>query len=216
MSEHHRCALSAAAALMAAALAMPGSANATTISTVEQAVNIFTSGVVTSGAPLTVDVGGPKTVKGGVEFPGFAFGTYDVDIRPDGLSMTFVNDPANLGIAVYDASTVDRYYYAFDREVVKASILSETPGFAATVDIIAPGDTASSVGAFIPGLPTSFVFDQGGILVSIGDGTDLNRVGTGGALDISVTAVPLAGSLPILLTGLASFAFVRRRRFASA
>lgn len=192
-------------------LGTTATANAATLSSIEQAVNIFTSDSVTGGVPLTVDVGGPNAIGAGVEFPGFAFGTYDVDVSASSLTMTFVNDPANLGISVYDASTVDQYYFEFDQGISAASISGFTDGFAASVEIIAPGSTASSVGSFVDGLPTSFVFENGGILISIGEGTDFNLIGTGGSLTVDFTPVPLPATLPFLLSGLAGLGFLRRR-----
>lgn len=187
-------------------------ANAATLTSVEQAVNIFNSGSVTGGVPLTVDVGGPTAITGGLEFPGFAFGTYDVDVSASSLTMTFVNDPADLGISVYDASTVDSYFFEFDQAIASASISSFTDGFGAAVEIIAPGTTASSMGSFVDGLPTSFVFGNGGILITIAEGTDLNLVGTGGSLTVEFAPVPLPAALPFLLSGLAGLGLLRRRK----
>ncbi len=187
------------------------SADATTLSSVDQAVNIFQSGAVTGGAAFTVDVGGPVAIGTGVEFPSFAFGTYDVDVSTNNLTMTFVNDPAALGIAVYDPSTIDSYFFEFDEQIASASISDAALGFAATVEVIAPGLTASSVGSFVPGLATAFSFDKGGILVTIGDGTNLNTVGTGGFLTVEVSAVPVPASLPLLFAGLVGFGVIRRK-----
>ncbi|MEM6309014.1 MAG: hypothetical protein AAF754_03105 [Pseudomonadota bacterium] len=144
-----------AAALALGLVALPAaSAFAATVSTVTQAVNIFTSGVVTGGTVLTVDASSTS------------------------LTMTFVNDPAALGISVYDASTVDQYFFEFDTKIAAASISTATVGFATTVSPTAPGTTANSVGSFLPGLATSFDFGNGGILIGVGEGTNLNTVGT--------------------------------------
>lgn len=185
-------------------------ADAATLSSVEQTVNIFQSGAVTGGAAFTVDVGGPVAIGSGVEFPNFAFGTYDVDVTLNSLTMTFVNDPAALGIAVYDPSTIDSYFFEFNKQIASASISDAALGYAATVEVFAPGTTASSDGTFVPGLATTFSFDNGGILVTIGDGTNLNTVGTGGSLTVDLSAVPVPASLPLLFAGLTGFGLIRR------
>lgn len=191
-------------------------AHAASVTQLDQAVNIFASGSVTGGAPFTVDVAEDTAITDGVELPGFAFGTYDVDVSADSITMTFVNDPSNLGISVYDVTTVDFYYYEFDQRLASASISALTEGFAASVELIAPGAMASSVGAFVDGLGTEFTFANGGFLVSIGEGTDLNQVGTGGSLTIDFAAVPLPAGLPLMLLGLGGLGALRARSRKSA
>jgi hypothetical protein len=48
--------------------------------------------------------------------------------------------------------------------------------FSATVEMIAPGTSVSSMGAFVDGLPTDFSFENGGILITVGEGTDLTKI----------------------------------------
>lgn len=154
---------------------------------VTQAVNLFNSPAATNGVPLTVDVQGPATIGDAVEFQGFAFGTYDVDASPSQLKMTLATDPATLQIADYDSATSDSYYYEFDIPVATASISNAAEGFAATVQILSAGDTANSEGAFVDGLGTSFTFANGGILITIGEGTALGTVGQGGSFTVDLT-----------------------------
>jgi len=158
-----------------------------TATTVEQAVNVFNSPGATNGMPMTVDVQGPATIGDAVEFPGFALGTYDVDASPSQLKMTLAADPSALMITDYDSETRDLYYYEFDVPVATAAISDAAEGFAATVQIVSPGDTASSDGTFVDGLATSFTFPNGGILITIGDGTALGTVGQGGSFSVDLT-----------------------------
>jgi len=154
---------------------------------VTQAVNFFNNPGATNGVPLTVDVQGPATIGEALEFPGFAFGTYDVDASPSQLKMTLATDPSTLQVADYDSDTSDTYYYEFDVAVTTASISNAAEGFAATVQILSPGDTVTSEGTFVEGLATSFTFVNGGILVTIGEGTALGTVGQGGSFTVDLT-----------------------------
>lgn len=149
--------------------------------TVNQAVNSFQNAMATGGFAATVDSKGPVAISAGTEFPGFAFGTYDVDVSSDSLTMTLVADPANLMITSYDNTTFDRYYFEFDEPRSSASLAGSTdPDFAATVEILAPGTAVTTSTSFVMGLPTSWTFGNGAILITIGEGTDLTKVSEGG------------------------------------
>ena len=137
--------------------------------------------------PMTVDAKGPATIGAEVEFPGFAFGVYDVDATPSQVKMTLATDPSSLQVATYDSDTSDLYYYEFDREVESASISSAAEGFVANVDIVAPGEVVTTQGAFVDGLATSYTLSNGGILVTIGEGSSLRTVGQGGSLTVDLT-----------------------------
>ena len=176
----------AASALLLVACGDGSDAPTRNPSTFLQAVNTFQNGTATGGVPLTVDVKGPAPIANEVEFPGFAFGTYDVDASADSVTLRLVADLANLQVTQYDATTFDRYYFVFDEMIPSASISSGShPGFAATVEVIPPQTTISTAGAFVEGLPSEFTFESGGILITIGDGTDLNAISAGnGSLTI--------------------------------
>lgn len=150
------------------------------------AVNFFENGQATGGAPMTVDAQGPVEITDAVELPGFAFHVYDVDFTANSVTMTLVAELENLQITLYDDTTFDRYYFAFDEEVTSATLSDMTDeNFSATVELIAPGSTVSSVGAFVEGLPTEFTFENGGILVTVGAGTDLTLIAeNGGSLTV--------------------------------
>lgn len=99
---------------------------ADTLSTVTQAVNLFENGQATGGHPMTVDAKGPVKITDAVELPSFAFAVYDVDLTSDSVTMTLTADLAELKITLYDDTTFDRYYFAFDHEVTAAEVSDTT------------------------------------------------------------------------------------------
>ena len=164
--------------------AMPAAADMA--KTVSQAVNLFENAQATGGNPMTVDAKGPVEISDEVELPMFAFAVYDVDFTGDSLTMTLIAELEKLQITQYDATTFDRYYYAFDTEVSSAELSDATDeNFAATVEIIEPGTTVTSGGAFVDGMASEFTFENGGILITIGEGTDLTKITeNGGSLTV--------------------------------
>jgi len=172
---------------MAFAVTTVGPAAAATVGTVNQAVNFFQNEKATKGAPMTVDVKGPVEISDDVELPGFAFAVYDVDFTASSVTMKLVAQLDKLQITLYDDTTFDRYYFAFDQEVTSAELSDMTDeNFSATVEVVAPGTKVSSAGAFVDGLSTDFTFENGAILVTINNGTDLTKVlANGGSLTVN-------------------------------
>lgn len=164
-----------------------GPAIANEAGTVTQAVNFFQNGQFTGGAPLTVDVKGPVEISDKIEFPGFAFNVYDVDVTVNSLTMTLIADLEKLKITLYDNTTFDRYFFAFDHQVTSAELSDKTDeNFKASLEIVEPGTQMSSKGAFVDGMQTDFTFDLGGILITITEGTDLTKItDNGGSLIVS-------------------------------
>ena len=179
-----RTALFATAAIVLAA-ATP--ATAEMAGSLTQAVNAFQNGKATGGAAMTVDAKGPVAITDDVELPGFAFNVYDVDVTSKSLTMTLVAQLEKLQITLYDDTTFDRYYFAFDQAITEAKLADTTDAnFAATVEIIEPGTKVSTAGAFVAGLPSEFTFENGGILITVGEGTDLTKISeNGGSLTVS-------------------------------
>lgn len=176
-----------AALFAGTALALAGPVAAEKVGSVEQAVNVFENGQATGGAMMTVDAKGPVAITDGVELPGFAFAVYNVDFTDHSLTMKLIAQLEKLQITKYDATTFDRYYFSFDHDIASADLSDRTDeNFNATVEIFAPGTKVTSKGAFIDGLGTEFSFEHGGILVTVGEGTDLTRITeNGGALIVN-------------------------------
>jgi hypothetical protein len=163
-----------------------GNVHADSAGTLVQAVNTFQNAKATGGAAMTVDAKGPVDITDAVELPGFAFQVYDIDIAKDKLTMKLVAALEKLQITQYDETTFDRYYFAFDKNVSQAEISSETDdNFSATVELIEPGTQVSTEGAFVDGMPKQFTFENGGMLITVGEGTDLTKISeAGGALTV--------------------------------
>lgn len=156
------------------------------VGSVAMAVNTFQNGEATHGAALTVDAAGPVAISEAVELPGFAFQVYDVDVTGNSLTMTLVADLGRLMITSYDDTTFDRYYFSFDQPIEMATLSDATDaGFAASVEVMEPGTSLSTAGAFVEGLPTEFTFENGGIMITVGAGTDLTVIAAnGGSLTV--------------------------------
>ena len=154
-----------------------GPVSAEMVGTGDQAVNFFQNAQATGGAMMTVDAEGPVAISDNVELPGFAFAVYDVDFTADSLTMKLVAQLKNLQITQYDDTIFDRYYFTFEQPVTEAKLSDMTDAkFGATVEIIASGANVTSAGAFVEDLPTEFTFGNGGILVTVGEGTDLTKI----------------------------------------
>lgn len=156
------------------------------VQTLIKAVNFFQNGEFTGGAPLTVDAQGPVEISDGVELPSYAFNVYSVDATGNSLTMTLIAELDKLAVTMYDDTTIDQYWYAFDTPIKSAEISDATDdNFAATVELFDAGLSVSSVGAFVDGLPTDFTFENGGILITIGEGTNLEAISAnGGSLTV--------------------------------
>ncbi|WP_273507944.1 hypothetical protein [Planktotalea frisia] len=163
------------AAVIALAVSLPASAEMA--GSLKQIVNTFQNGQATRGAEMAVDAKSAVTITDGVELPGFAFHVYDVDATGDSVTMTLVAKLEKLMVTKYDETTFDRYYIELDREVTSAEIAaSSDENFSASVEILAPGTQVTAAGAFVEGLASAYTFENGAILVTVGDGTDLTKI----------------------------------------
>jgi hypothetical protein len=160
---------------------------ADSVTSVSQAANFFQNAVATGGKPFTVDAKGPVAISDDVELPGFAFQVYDVDFTSSSVTLTLIAELEKLQVTLYDDTTFDRYYFAFDQQVKSAALSGDTDeNFKASVEMIEPGTTVSTAGSFVDGLPTEYTFAEGGILITIGDGTDLTKISAnGGSLTVN-------------------------------
>lgn len=174
-----------ASAALAFAAVLPASAEMA--SSLNQVVNTFQNGEATGGAQMAVDAKGPVVISDEVELPGFAFHVYDVDATGHSITMTLVAELEKLMITNYDDTTFDRYYIELDRTVSSAEVAaSSDENFSATIEILEPGATLAAAGAFVEGMASDYTFENGAILVTVGEGTDLTKIAeNGGSLTIN-------------------------------
>lgn len=194
--------------------ALAGLVSSSSVASVMSATNTFQDLAFTAGFQATIDHQTDiQIVDPGVELPGFAFGTYDVDFSANSISMTLINDPANLAVANYGAGTVDRYFYSFDTAIAAATLNAATnPSYlaGASLSIIEAGTSFVFDTAFVPGLPTSIELATGGVLLSLGEGTSLDAIGQQIVIDYAV--VPLPATATLFVVALAGIGFAESRR----
>lgn len=162
-------------------------ASAEMAGTLVQAVNTFQNGQATGGAQMAVDAKGPVEITDAVELPGFAFAVYDVDATGHSITMTLIADLAKLQVTNYDDTTFDRYYIELDRVVTSAEIAATSDeNFMASVEILEPGATLNAAGAFVDGMASDYTFENGAMLITVGEGTDLTKISeNGGSLIVN-------------------------------
>ncbi|MEM9700510.1 MAG: hypothetical protein AAF943_17180 [Pseudomonadota bacterium] len=171
--------------------------SAASVTNIDETVNTFANGGFTGGAEAIVDARGSTPIGAGVDLVSVG-GVYDVDVTDNSVTMTFTASLSNLVITNYDATTFDRYYFEFDKALKAAAITAAASGFAATVDVLTPGSMISTLDLFNTGLATDRTFENGGILVTIGEGTDLTQLVGGGQLSVRVSPVPLPAPMALL------------------
>lgn len=144
-------------------------------------VNTFEDIVITDGVQTVYGMAGPENITDAVELPNF-IGFYDIDISDNSLTMTLV-DNSGATDRIIPADRYDRYYFEFDTSTITSATLdglSELNEFA-TVQVLDPGFSLDAADLFGTGIPVPIEFENGGLLVEFGEGTDLTN------LDVSAT-----------------------------
>lgn len=180
------------------------------------AVNTFQDSVITGGVETVFDFSGPELVDDGLEFPAFA-SLYDIDISDDSLTMTLV-DNSVVASLVSPEGRFDRYYIGFDSSTVTSASLdgSDELNEFANVEVLAPGFSLDIADLFGIGIPVPIAFENGGLLVELGAGTDVTNLGDTAKISLTTKSVPEPQAIvPLLLMGglMAVRSVTRKRRF---
>ncbi|NEQ72237.1 MAG: calcium-binding protein [Okeania sp. SIO2C9] len=148
-------------------------------------LNTLQDTVITGGVEATFgEIGGPEIITNDVEFPNF-IGFYDIDISDTSLTMTLV-DNSQADSLLFPADRFDRYYFEFDTSTIASASLdglSELNEFA-TVQVLDPGFVLDAATDILPSdISTPIEFENGGLLVQFGPGTDLTNLGVSATID---------------------------------
>ena len=157
--------------------------------------NTFEDAAIT-GVQTVFGLSDPTTVVDpGVELPNF-IGFYDIDFSDDGFTMTLVDNSEATDLVIPEGR-FDRYYIQFDSDIVTSvqlDGLDELNAFA-EVEILEPGFELDAIDLFDTGIPVSQTFENGGILIEFGPGTDLTNLGVTAQVDF--TTEDAATGMPV-------------------
>ena len=179
------------------------------------AVNTFQDSVITGNIETVFDFSGPEPIADGVEFPAFAT-LYDIDISDDSLTMTLV-DNSVVASLVSPTGRFDRYYIGFDHSIVTSASLdgSDELNEFANVEVLEPGFSLDIADLFGIGIPVPIEFENGGLLVELGKGTDVTNLGVSATVNFTTESVPEPqATVPLLLVGglMVARTITRKRR----
>ena len=140
-------------------------------------VNVFEDSVITGGAQTLFGAEGPVIITDDVELPDF-IGFYDIDFSDDSLSLTLVDNSGATDL-VLPEGRFDRYYIEFDGSTITSASLNglEELNEFANVEVLESGFILEPADLFGTGIQVPIEFEDGGLLVEFGEGTDLTNLG---------------------------------------
>lgn len=196
------------------------SAHAAALGDSATVVNTFEDATITGGLQTLFGIAGPETITNDVEFPDF-IGFYDTDISDTSLSLTLV-DNSGAADLVLTENRFDRYYFGLDTSIITSASLDGTDELNAfaNVEVLEAGFSLDAADVFGTGIPAPIEFENGGLLVEFGEGTDLTNLGVSAKVNFtseSITSKSVPESqtaVSVLLVGGLMFAnsIARQRR----
>jgi hypothetical protein len=154
--------------------------------------NTFTN--TSSGGEYLIDSAGPAIIMdGGLEFPLFPYGSmYDIDVTSHSISMILRNNTVAPTL-LFTKGVSDHYYFDLGREVLIA-MLDETDSGAelhpfVNVSIIPPGTTFMVASNTDTNTNVPIAILNGGILIELGEGTNITQHGVSLKLEYMAKAV---------------------------
>lgn len=165
-------------------------------------VNTFEDAVITGGFQTLFGIAGPETITEDVEFPDF-IGFYDTDISDTSLTLTLVDNSGATDL-ILPENRYDRYYFEFDASTITSVSLdgSDELNAFANVEVLDPGFSLDAADLFDTGIPAPIEFENGGVLLEFGAGSDLTNLGVSAKVNFTSKSVPEPQStIPLLLVG---------------
>ena len=177
------------------------------------ASNTFESATVT-GAVETIFQAASATVEDpGVELNQFAT-IHDINFSGDSMTFTLVSNEG-LSTTLFGDGVFDRYYFGFDGSLIdSASLVSGDAELTAGLEIslLPSGFELAVADLFGTGVPVPQQYPNGGLMVSLGAGTDYGTLGKSVTIGFTSSPVPEPTTGLMAVCGLGCLAFLRRRR----
>ncbi|NEO37554.1 MAG: hypothetical protein F6J90_14950 [Moorea sp. SIOASIH] len=175
-------------------LLQPEVAQAVVLGDSATVVNTFEDSVITGGVQTFFGISSPETITDDVEFSNF-IGFYDIDISDTSLALTLV-DNSGATDPIVPAGRFDRNYFKFDNSIITSASLdgSDELNAFANVQVLAPGFSLDPADVFGTGIAGPIEFENGGLLIEIGEGSDFTNIGV--SAKVNFTSKSVSESIP--------------------
>lgn len=166
------------------------SVQADTPKSVVTVINTFEDTRITGGVQTFYGMGGPEPITDNIEFPNF-IGFYDTDVSDTSLSITLV-DNSGATDPIIPANRFDRHYIKFDNSIITSASLDGSEGLNAfaRVEMLEPGFSLDATDVFGTGMTGPIEFENGGLLIEIGPGSDFRNLGISATVNFTLEPVP--------------------------
>ena len=153
-------------------------------------VNVFEDSVITGGQQTLFGIEGPVTVTDGIELPNF-INFYDIDFDEDSFTLTLV-DNSGATDPIIPEGRFDRHYIEFEESIITSASLdgSEELNEFANVEVLEPGFMLEPADVFGTGISTPIEFENGGLLLELGEGSDFTNTGVSAKVNFTSALAP--------------------------